>query len=68
MTEQPQPHGWHWAQRGNKIEMVKVDRNLFAGKAWCPDERRQFEISDYSAWWPVPMPELENGSNDADNT
>lgn len=57
-TTQPQPHGWHWAQRkqNDEIEMVLTGPQ-FAGKVWNPVARKQFEISDYDRLWLVAMPE-----------
>ena len=60
-TPQPHPHGWHWAQRNGEIEMVLTGPQ-FAGKAWNPVARKQFEISEYSAWWRVVEPEVMKGA------
>ena len=46
MTESiPHAHGWHWAQRKGEIEMVLTGPQ-FAGRAWNPIRRQQFEIGE----------------------
>ena len=66
MAEQPHPHGWHWAQRGESIEMVLTGPE-YAGKAWSPLARKQYEISDYDRLWLVPMPDVMKGAERIEN-
>ncbi len=62
----PHTHGWHGAQRGNDIEMVLTGPQ-FAGRAWNPIRRQQFEIGEFDQMWLVDMPELAKGEIDGIN-